>query len=56
MLGGGAEYNGVFEERPKIGDDLKEPEASDILRAHSILDASVALCALILLCLFVICN
>jgi len=51
-LGGGAEYNGVFKERPKIGDDLKEPEASDILRAHSILDASVALCVLILLCLF----
>jgi adenosylcobinamide-phosphate synthase len=48
-LGGGASYGGAFEERPEIGDEVKAPEACDILRAHSILDASVALCALILL-------
>jgi adenosylcobinamide-phosphate synthase len=51
-LGGGAEYGGVFEARPEIGDDLREPETADILRTHAILDASVALCALILLFLF----
>jgi len=80
-LGGGAEYGGVFEARPEIGDDPKtseaeapeakepkaktpetkasearEPEPTDILRAHSILDASVALCALILLSMFGICS
>jgi adenosylcobinamide-phosphate synthase len=48
-LGGGAEYGGVFEPRPEIGDNLREPDTVDILRAHAILDASVALCALILL-------
>jgi len=51
-LGGDASYDGVAEARPEIGDGLKEPETNDILRAHLILDASVALCVLILLCLF----
>jgi adenosylcobinamide-phosphate synthase len=47
-LGGGASYNGVFEERPEIGDkDFREPEPLDILRSHKILDASVAAAALI---------
>ena len=55
-LGGGAEYSGVSEARTEIGDDLKTPEAGDILRAHSILDASVILSALILLCLFAMCR
>ncbi|MCL2009948.1 MAG: adenosylcobinamide-phosphate synthase CbiB [Synergistaceae bacterium] len=50
-LGGGASYGGVFEAKPEIGDNLREPDAADILRAHSVLDASVALCVLILLCL-----
>jgi adenosylcobinamide-phosphate synthase len=51
-LGGGAAYAGIFEEKPVIGDvDFRAPEASDILRAHAILDASVALSAL-LLCFF----
>ncbi|MDR1376263.1 MAG: adenosylcobinamide-phosphate synthase CbiB [Synergistaceae bacterium] len=48
-LGGGAAYGGVFEERPAIGDpDARDPEPPDVLRAHAILDASVALFALIL--------
>ncbi|MDR3265839.1 MAG: cobalamin biosynthesis protein CobD, partial [Synergistaceae bacterium] len=52
-LGGGAVYGGVFEERPVIGDaDFREPEPSDVLRAHAILDASVALSALVLFFLF----
>ena len=51
-LGGGAEYDGVFEARPEIGNSLREPKTADVLRAHAILDASVALCALILLFLF----
>jgi len=55
-LGGGASYDGAFEARPEIGDDLKTPEATDILRAHSILDVSVALCALVLLFLFGPCG
>lgn len=50
-LGGGAFYNGKFEERPGIGDPIREPDPGDILRAHSILDTSVALCALIVLLL-----
>jgi adenosylcobinamide-phosphate synthase len=46
-LGGGAVYGGTFEERPVIGGaDFREPEFTDILRAHGILDASVALSAL----------
>jgi len=55
-LGGGASYGGIYEVRPEIGDqkapEAREPNAMDILRAHSILDASVALCALILLSIF----
>jgi adenosylcobinamide-phosphate synthase len=47
--GGGAVYGGVFEERPAIGGEFREPEAADILCAHAILDASVALCVLVLL-------
>jgi adenosylcobinamide-phosphate synthase len=46
-LGGGAFYGGEFEERPVIGDaDFREPEPADILSAHGIIDASVALSAL----------
>ncbi|MDR1875220.1 MAG: adenosylcobinamide-phosphate synthase CbiB [Synergistaceae bacterium] len=53
-LGGGAAYGGVFEERPVIGDvDFREPEPADILRAHAILDASVALSVLAALFFFV---
>ncbi|MDR3229949.1 MAG: adenosylcobinamide-phosphate synthase CbiB [Synergistaceae bacterium] len=48
-LGGGAVYGGVFEERPVIGDaDFRNPKPADVLRAHAILDASVALSALAL--------
>ncbi|MDR1621884.1 MAG: adenosylcobinamide-phosphate synthase CbiB [Synergistaceae bacterium] len=48
-LGGGAVYGGVFEERPVIGDPgSRDVEPFDILRAHSVLDASVAFSALIL--------
>jgi adenosylcobinamide-phosphate synthase len=48
-LGGGAVYGGKFEERPVIGDpDARDPEPEDALAAHAILDASVALSALIL--------
>lgn len=46
-LGGGASYGGTFEEKPFVGDALRDPEPADILRAHAILDASVALCALL---------
>ncbi len=49
QLGGGSVYNGKFEEKPFIGDALREPAAEDILRSHAILDVSVALCALIVL-------
>jgi adenosylcobinamide-phosphate synthase len=46
-LGGGAFYDGKFEERPVIGNaDFREPEAADIFEAHGILDASAALSAL----------
>jgi adenosylcobinamide-phosphate synthase len=48
-LGGGAAYGGEFEERPVIGDPgARAPEPADVLAAHSLLDASVALCALVL--------
>lgn len=48
-LGGGAFYEGTFEERPLIGDapDARDAEPADIFRAHRLLDASVALCALL---------
>jgi len=44
-LGGGAFYGGVFEQRPFLGDDLREPEKEDILRSHRILTFATALCA-----------
>ena len=47
-LGGGAFYGGVFEPRPALGDNLREPEPNDILRAHYILNLSVALCAVLI--------
>ncbi len=46
-LGGGAFYNGVFEEKPWLGDDVRAAEAEDILKAHLILDASLALFTLL---------
>lgn len=48
-LGGGAYYNGQYEERPVLGDNLREPVPSDIWRACDILDRSYALCALLVL-------
>ena len=48
-LGGGAEYGGVFEERPWLGDGERTPRPADILRAHKLLDASCALFALLAL-------
>lgn len=48
-LGGGAYYNGVYEKRPWIGDDLREPEPEDIWRACDILDRAYMLCALLVL-------
>ena len=45
------EYNpgGVLEERPWLGDAVREPEPEDILRAHTLLDAAVALFVLLTL-------
>lgn len=49
-LGGGAYYDKVFEERPWLGEgEVKEPEALDILRAHKLMDAAVALSAILLM-------
>lgn len=50
-LGGGAYYDKVFEERPWLGEieDNREPEAVDILRAHKLMDAAVALSAILLM-------
>ena len=47
-LGGGAFYGGEWEARPTLGDDLREPEPDDILRAHYIMNISVALCAVLI--------
>lgn len=47
-LGGGAFYGGEWEARPTLGDDLREPEPNDILRAHYIMNISVALCAVLI--------
>ena len=48
-LGGGGIYGGVLEERPWLGDAVREPEPEDILRAHALLDAAVALFVLLTL-------
>ena len=50
-LGGGAFYGGEWEARPALGDDLREPEPDDILRAHYILNISAALCAVLIFAL-----
>ena len=50
-LGGGASYGGTFHSRPWIGDGLADPTPADLLRAHQLLDASVALFALLTLLL-----
>ena len=48
QLGGGAFYGGEWEPRPTLGDDMRDPKPNDILRAHNILNVSVALCALLI--------
>lgn len=48
-LGGGGVYGGVLEERPWLGDAVRDPEPEDILRAHALLDAAVALFVLLAL-------
>ncbi|MBQ9419387.1 MAG: cobalamin biosynthesis protein CobD [Synergistaceae bacterium] len=47
-LGGGAFYGGVFEPRPFINSQGREPEYLDIVRAWRVLDVSCALSALIM--------
>ncbi|MDO5116541.1 MAG: adenosylcobinamide-phosphate synthase CbiB [Synergistaceae bacterium] len=47
-LGGGAFYGGEWEARPTLGDDLREPEPNDIIRAHHILNLSTAICAVLI--------
>ena len=42
-LGGGAFYNGIFEPRPFINANGREPELFDIVRAWKLLDISCAL-------------
>ena len=49
-LGGGAVYGGVMEARPQLGDGAV-PRPADILHAYKLLDASVALFALLLVAL-----
>lgn len=46
-LGGGAYYDGVYERRPWIGDNNREPEALDVWRACDILDRAYMLCIII---------
>lgn len=48
-LGGGAYYDGKYEKRPQIGDDLRQPEPQDIWRACDILDRAYMLCMLVVL-------
>lgn len=50
-LGGGAFYGGEWEPRPFLGDDIRSPEPNDIIRAHHILNLSVAVCAAAILLL-----
>lgn len=50
-LGGGAFYGGEWEARPYLGDDLRRPVPEDILRAHHIMNASVAICAVLIFAL-----
>ena len=48
-LGGGAFYGGVFEPRPFINENAREPEIFDILRAWNLLDISCALFAVLMI-------
>ena len=48
QLAGDAFYFGERYSKPTIGDDLRKPEADDILRAHRILSASSAAAVLLL--------
>ena len=48
-LGGGAFYNGVFEARPEINPEGREPEIFDIVRAWRLLDISSAAFAVIMI-------
>ena len=50
-LGGGAFYNGIFEARPFINTNAKEPQIFDILRAWKLLDISCALFSLLMILL-----
>lgn len=50
-LGGGAFYSGEWESRPYLGDDLRRPVPEDILRAHHIMNVSVAICAVLIFAL-----
>ena len=45
-LAGGAYYGGEWEGRPTLGDDLREPEPDDIMKAHHILDLCMVICAI----------
>lgn len=48
-LGGGAFYDGIFEPRPFINENAREPEIFDIVRAWNLLDISCALFALLMI-------
>ena len=50
-LGGGAFYNGIFEARPFINENAREPEIFDIIRAWKLLDVSCSLFAALMMLL-----
>lgn len=50
-LGGGAFYGGIFEPRPFINENAREPEIFDIVRAWNLLDISCALFAVLMIIL-----
>lgn len=46
-LGGGAYYDGEFEERPVIGSGSRDPNIADIIDSHRILNTAATLCVLL---------
>ena len=50
-LGGGAFYDGIFEARPSINENARDPEIFDILRAWKLLDIACSLFAFLVMLL-----
>lgn len=54
MLGGDNYYGGIFVSKPTIGDNIKEIESEDIIKANKLMYATSLLCLIMGICIMIL--